>query len=125
MVGQITNPETRDFDGVILSFEVGFSMDESDLLHSRNEGAPYGFTGTNDSVLDRLLDTLPLMPTREDGLSAWRAYQQRIIALQPFTYLYFPDRLNGVNERLQGVLMDLRGDWINVRGWWLAPEDRR
>ncbi len=38
---------------------------------------------------------------------------------QPYTFFYFPERLDGVNRRLRGVEMDARGEWLNVKDWWI------
>ena len=120
LVGQITNPESRDFDGVVLSWEVGFQVDETDLFHSGSLDGPLAFAGIQDPELDRLLEALQLAPTRDEATPLWRAYQERIVGLQPFTYLYYPDRVNGVNARLRGANMDLRGEWTEIRRWWIA-----
>jgi len=45
--------------------------------------------------------------------------------LQPFTYVYFSDRLEGVNRRLQDVVLDTRGEWAGLREWWIPEELRR
>jgi hypothetical protein len=64
-----------------------------------------------------------LIPARIDAEPVWRAYQNRLVNLQPYTFLYFSDRQNGLNGRLQGVVMDVRGDWQNVREWWIDPQE--
>jgi peptide/nickel transport system substrate-binding protein len=120
LIGQITNPESRDFDGVVLSWEVGFQVDETDLFHSGAIDGPMAFAGLQDPELDRLLDTLQLVPNQAEALPLWREYQERVVELQPFMYLYFPDRVDGVNRRLQGAQMDLRGEWTNVGKWWVS-----
>jgi len=124
LMGRITSPP-RDFEGVLVSWESEFRLDERDLFHSEAVDGLWAFSGTRDPVLDRYLDTLPLMTDRAASLPHWRAYQQRILEVQPFTYLYSSFRRNGVSRRLQGVVMDARGEWAGIREWWIAPEDRR
>jgi peptide/nickel transport system substrate-binding protein len=124
LMGRITSP-LRDFEGVLVSWESEFRLDERDLFHSEAVDGLWAFSGTRDPVLDRYLDTLPLMTDRAASLPHWRAYQQRILEVQPFTYLYSSFRRNGVSRRLQGVVMDARGEWAGIREWWIAPEDRR
>ena len=43
---------------------------------------------------------------------------------QPYTYLFFRDRLAGVNERLSGVEMDARGEWVTAKEWYVDPDAR-
>jgi ABC-type transport system substrate-binding protein len=102
-----------------------FRLDDSDLFRSDRADAPYGFSGTADPELDRYLDTLPLVVDRAQARQLWRDYQARLARVHPYTFFYFPDRLDGVNRRLRDVVMDARGEWVNVREWWIAPEDRR
>jgi peptide/nickel transport system substrate-binding protein len=124
LMGRITSPQ-REFEGVLVSWESEFRLDERDLFHSDALDGLWAFSGTEDPVLDRYLDTLPLMTDRAAALPHWHAYQQRILEIQPFTYLYSSFRRGGVSERLRGVMMDARGEWAGIREWWIAPEDRR
>ena len=123
-VGLIISPE-RNFEGFLISWEAEFRLDERDLFHSEAVNGSYAFSGIQDPELDRFLDTLQLIPDRKEAIETWRAYQCRLVQLQPYTFLYYPDRQNGVNRRLRDVEMDVRGDWQNIREWWIAPEDRR
>ena len=120
----LISPPDRDFDGLLISFDAEFRQDDTDLFHSSSDGI-YAFSGTKDAELDRLLDTLQLVTDRDDALPLWREYQNRIIQLQPYTFLYFADRPYAVNRRLQGVIMDTRGEWLNLRRWWIPAQARR
>jgi peptide/nickel transport system substrate-binding protein len=120
----ITSPE-REFDGALVTFETGFRIDDRDLFHSEGVDGSYGFSGTKDPELDRYLDTLQLIPDRDEALPVWQAYQRRLLEVQPYTYLYSTLRRNGVNRRLKDVVMDTRGDLASIRHWWIDPQDRR
>ncbi|MFH1764600.1 MAG: ABC transporter substrate-binding protein [Gemmatimonadota bacterium] len=120
----ITSPE-RDFEGALVTFETGFRIDDRDLFHSERVDGIYGFSGTMDPELDRYLDTLQLIPNREEALPVWAAYQHRLLEVQPYTFLYSTLRRNGVNRRLQDVVMDTRGDLASIRHWWIDPQGRR
>lgn len=117
--------EERDFEGYMISWESEFRMDDWDLFHSEGIDGPYAFAGLQDPVLDRYLDTLQLVTDRGQARPLWREYQLRLMELHPNTFLYSPDRQNGVRTRLQGVEMDARGDWQNVREWWIPLELRK
>ena len=124
LLGRVTDPESRDFDGVILGWVADFRVDEHDLFHSNKGDHPYGWAGTEDEELDRLLDAIPLVVDRDEALPVWRDYQARVLELQPYTYLFYARRLAGVNERLRGVELDARGEWVTVSDWWI-PEGER
>jgi len=124
LVDAILSPE-RPFEGFLISWEAEFRLDERDLFHSETVDGPYAFSGIQDKELDRYLDSLQLIPDRKEARKMWWDYQNRLVELQPYTFLYYPDRQHGLNTRLRNVEMDTRGEWLNVREWWIAPEDRR
>jgi peptide/nickel transport system substrate-binding protein len=122
--GMVT-PDVRAFDGAVLSIVTSFHVSDRDQFHSSSADAPMGLAGMRDPELDRLLDALPRVVDREEAIPLWHQYQERIVALQPYTYVVFPDRLGGVGPRLQGVEMDVTGDLATVDRWWVPVEERR
>src|SRR5690606_41502401 len=74
---------------------------------------------------DLLLEKLPTVVDREQSRALWVEYQRKIAHDQPFTFLYFQERLEGVHERLRNVNPDARGDWVGVDRWWILPSMRR
>lgn len=124
LIAAITDPEARDFDGLVLGWVAEFKQDDTDLFHSDRIDNPFAFVGLRDPEVDRLLDTLPLIVDREDARPVWRDYQETLLDVHPMTFLWFQERLDGVSERLQGVVMDARGEWVSVQEWWI-PENRR
>jgi peptide/nickel transport system substrate-binding protein len=75
--------------------------------------------------IDRLLDDIPLVVDRSAAIPMWEEYQRLMMEEQPYTFVYFPERLDGVNMRLEDVVMDIRGEWVNIKDWRIAPENRR
>ncbi len=124
LISRITDPGSRNFDGVVMAWATEFRVDDSDLFHSRGADGPFGWAGIRNDRLDQLLDTLPLMTDREEALPLWHEYQELLVELQPFTYFYYPRRLAGVSDRIQGMVNDVRGDWVNLPEWWI-PVDLR
>jgi peptide/nickel transport system substrate-binding protein len=115
----------RDFDGVVFSWVVEFKLDDTDLFHSDKYEDLYAFSGTKRADIDRLLEEIPLVVDRADALPLWEEYQRILLDEQPYTFVYFPERMDGVNMRLEDVVMDIRGEWINLKDWKIAPENRR
>jgi hypothetical protein len=74
--------------------------------------------------MDHLMEALNLTIDREVARPLWRDYQEALIEEQPFTFLYFPERLDGVNRRVKNVVMDARGEWVNIKDWYLDPASR-
>jgi len=124
LLDQINDPNARDFDGVVIGWVVEFKLDDTDLFHSEKVDATYGWTGTQRPEIDRLLDQLPLVVDRDDAKPLWKQYQEFLVDEQPYTFFYFPERLDGVSNALRDVQMDARGEWVNIKDWWI-PTDLR
>lgn len=125
LLGQIFEPSARDFDGVVLSWVADFKLDESGLFHSGRSEEPTAMSGLTSAEVDRYLDALPDVSDRDEARELWREYQLALDREHPYTYLFFPERMAGVNRRLRDVRMDARGEWVGVRNWRIAVEDRR
>jgi len=124
LIQQITTPDPRDFDGVVMSWVVEYKLDDMDLFHSDRIDQPYAWSGTANTEIDRLLEELSTTVDRAEATALWSEYKEVVMAEQPYTFFYFPDRLDGVNRRLMGEVMDTRGEWLNVREWYLDPTSR-
>lgn len=124
LIQQITTPDVRDFDGVVMGWVVEYKLDDMDLFHSERIDQPYAWSGTTNPEIDELLETMSVTVDQEESMALWTRYQQAIMMEQPYTYFYFRDRLDGVNRRLKGVRMDARGEWMSIREWYIDPEAR-
>jgi peptide/nickel transport system substrate-binding protein len=122
MQSRVITPGARDFGGLILGWAPDYTAYERSFFHSEARAVPLGWSSLEDPELDRLLDTLPRIVDPEEARPLWREYQQRIIDLQPFTYLFYSRRLNGVRSSLRGYVFDTRGDLMTAPGWYWDPE---
>ncbi len=125
LIEQITSPEDRGFDGVIMTWQTDFRLDDTNLFHSKNTAAPNGFSGTQRPDIDDYLDRLPLILNPEDRRRGWDEYQKLLVDEQPFTFLYQLDRLAGANKRVRGMVIDIRGEWVGAGNWRISPDERR
>ena len=120
----LMSPE-RPFDGVMMSWISDFKLDDRDLFLSSRVDGPFAFSGTQNAQMDRLLDTLQLVPDRTRAKPLWVEYARLQREEQPYLFLYYETGLVGMRRALRGTDMDARGEWVNVRRWWLDPEARR
>jgi peptide/nickel transport system substrate-binding protein len=116
--------DTRDFDAVVTGWVTGFNLDDMDLYHSDRIDGPLAMSGTNRPDIDRLLEQVRVTSDRSVAKELWAEYQRLIIDEQPYTFVYFPERLAGVNRRVKGVVMDARGDWATLKDWYIDPASR-
>jgi peptide/nickel transport system substrate-binding protein len=124
LLDRVNNPVTRDFDAVLIGWRTEFRIDDSDLFHCDKIDEPFQWVGHCDPELDMLMDTLPVIADPEASLPLWQEYQQRIAEQQPYTFVYFSERIHGIRDRLRDVTPDARGDWVGIDRWWIAPSQR-
>jgi peptide/nickel transport system substrate-binding protein len=124
LLDRINDVVRRDFDAVLIGWRTEFRIDDSDLLHCDKRDQQFQWVGHCDPQLDVLLDTLPLIASREAAMPLWREYQRRVAESQPYTFVYFTERLHGVHNRLRNVNPDPRGDWVGVDRWYITPSER-
>jgi peptide/nickel transport system substrate-binding protein len=117
--------EPRDYDAAVVGWVTEFRIDDSDLFSCEKLKEPFQWVGYCDRETQRYLDTLPKIADRAAAKPLWIEYQRRISHDQPFTFLYFTRRLEGVHERLRNVHPDARGDWVGAARWYLDPRMRR
>lgn len=120
LLDRINDPRTRDFDAVLIGWRTEFRIDDSDLLHCDKINEPFQWVGHCDPALDTLIDELPLITSREAAIPRWQEYQRRVADAQPYTFIYFQERLHGVSNRLRNVFSDPRGDWVGIDRWYVA-----
>ena len=121
LLSQITDPESRDFDGVVMAWTVDFRVDDRDLFHSDAVDGQLAFSGTRNPRIDALIDSLDVTRDRTERQRLWASYQEALSEEQPYTWFYFPQRLDGVRTRLRGAVMDARGEWVTIHRWRLDP----
>jgi len=119
--------EPRDYDAAVLAWVTEFRIDDRDLFScaALRAKAPFQWAGYCNPATDRYLDTLPKIADRAVAKPLWFAYQEKIAHDQPFTFLYYSRRLEGVHERMRNVHPDARGDWVGASRWFLDPRLRR
>lgn len=125
LLDRINDPKRRDFDAVLIGWVTEFRIDDSDLFACDKMDDPYQWVGYCNPQTDRLLDTLPVIMDRTAAKPLWQQYQRQIAADQPYTILYFGERLEGVSNRLRNVAPDARGDWVGIKDWYIEPGMRR
>ena len=124
LLGQVLDPQLRDFDGLLMMLSVDYRLDDTDLFHSARSDFPMALSGTSDPEVDRLLDVLGATADRDAARPLWAEYQQVLDEVHPYTFFYFADRIHGISKRLRGVEMDARGELVNIKDWYLDPSSR-
>lgn len=112
----------RRFDAVIIGWARDVPLNDIDLWACDQVGQPFQFTSYCNPELDAVLKSIPLEADRDRLRSLIGQYHQLIAKDQPYTFLYYLDRVDLVRARVYGTDMDSRGDWVNVTRWWLHDD---
>jgi peptide/nickel transport system substrate-binding protein len=124
LIGDASDARRRDFDAMVIGWKPEFRVDDSDLFACAKRDNPITFAGYCNPAVDALMDSVQLLADRRAALPLWHRYQALIARDQPFTLLYFGNRLVGVSRRVQNAHPDARGDWVGIERWWILPEAR-
>ena len=96
---------------------VGLSADMSDMWTGDR---PFNQTSFSDPEVDRLFDLALGQPTEEEAAMYWREAAGRIVAAQPYTWLFYFDQVVGVNDRIRNTRIDTLGSYQNIHEWWIV-----
>ena len=55
----------------------------------------------------------------------WQAAAQALVEDQPYTWLYYMDQVNGINDRVQDVVVNTFGPFQNAWEWWIPRAEQR
>ncbi|NIR45489.1 MAG: hypothetical protein GWN99_13865 [Gemmatimonadetes bacterium] len=120
----ITSSE-RPFDAFVLGWQADFRLDDRIIFACSQIDGPFQWASYCNPRVDEILDQVTRMEDRSQALPLWHEYQEIIQWEQPYTFLYYDVRPNGVRDRVRDVTMDIRGTFINVQNWWLASDSKR
>ena len=106
----------RNFEAAIYGWSVGLTPDLSQLWIPES---PFNFTGYERPEVISLIEQARQQPTPEAANALWREVAAHLVEDQPYTWLYFLDSVDGVNNRLQGTKIDTYGAFQNTWEWWI------
>lgn len=108
---------THDYDVILGSWGVELSGALGPLFA---EESPLNFVGFDDPETMRLIARAEAQPTLAAAAPVWRSVAERIVQMQPYTWLYYYGPVTARDPRLRGVRVDAYGAYQNTWEWWLA-----
>jgi peptide/nickel transport system substrate-binding protein len=112
----------KQYQAAAAGWSVGLSPDLTTLW---GEGSVYNYVSYRDPQTTALFEQALAQPTAETANPIWRQAAARIAQAQPYTFLYFMDQLDGVNNRLRGMRIDTYGAYQNTWEWWIPRSQQR
>jgi peptide/nickel transport system substrate-binding protein len=111
----------KQFDAAVGNWGVGLSPDLTELW---GKNSVYNYVSYENPRVTQLFEQARAQPTEERATPFWRAAAEQIARDQPYTWLYYFDQVDGVNNRLQGIKSDTYGAYQNAWEWWVRGEQR-
>lgn len=124
LISQLNDVESRPIDAAVMGWVSEFKIDDENLFSCERMDEPYQWVQYCNPRTTELLKQLPLIVDREQARPLWAEYQRLIAHDQPYTFLYFQERIEGVSNRLRNVHPDARGDLVGVAKWYILPDQR-
>jgi peptide/nickel transport system substrate-binding protein len=111
----------KNFEAAVGNWGIGLSPDISELW---GKDVKYNYVSYENPRVTQLFQQALSQPTEEAAVPYWKAAAEQIAQDQPYTFLYYFDQVDGVNERLRGMKVDTYGAYQNTWEWWI-PRDRQ
>jgi peptide/nickel transport system substrate-binding protein len=109
----------RDYDARVGGWNVGLSPDLHQVWGDPNQ--TFNYVSYDDPETRRLMQLAAEQSTEDAAAPYWRAAAARIVAAQPYTWLFYYDTPYGVNNRLQGIVINTLGPYQRPWEWWIEP----
>lgn len=112
--------QQKNFDAVVLAWDSGFTVDPTPLWHSDSIENGYNFISYSNPTIDRLIEQARFSSSRQKARPLWSRFQEIIIRECPYTFLYIPENIVGINDKLRGYTFDARGFLSTIHQWYIS-----
>lgn len=112
--------EKKDFDVFLSGWDADFTVNPTDLFHSKAIADGYNFVSYNNPRVDFLLEKGREIPDQKLAQPYWFEFQKTILEDCPYSFLFVNDKLAGYDIKIKGLKMDVRGFLCNINEWWIG-----
>lgn len=112
----------EEYQAALNGWGVGLSPD---LKGMWGPDSPYNIVSYDDPQTLALFEQALAQPTADAARPYWQAAAQALVDDQPYTWLYYMDQVNGINERVRGVVVNTFGPFQNAWEWWIPRAQQR
>jgi peptide/nickel transport system substrate-binding protein len=113
----------KNFDALLSAWGTGFSVNPTDLFHSKAIEGGYNFVSYKETKIDQLIEEGRSTIDHKRAKLVWDEFQRKILADCPYTFLFIQDRLAAYNKRIKGVRMDVRGFLPYINQWYVLQKE--
>lgn len=112
----------EDYQAALGGWGVALSPD---LTGMWGPASPYNVVSYEDAETQQLFERALAQPTQELADPIWREAARALFEDQPYTWLYYMDQVDGINERVRGVVVNTFGPYQNAWEWWIPRSQQR
>ena len=114
---------SQNYEASILGWALSPDPDSTSIWHT--EGGPLNFTGFANERVDELLEQGRITADQENRAQIYQEMQKILAEEQPYTFLFFKNRLIGISKRIHGPVAPCAVDNYYQIEKWFIPEDMR
>jgi peptide/nickel transport system substrate-binding protein len=111
----------KRFDAFLSGFSVPLEMDFESFFGSELDKDTFNTASFRNKRVDEIFSASRNVVNVADAAPLWKEFQSILYEEQPITFLYWIDRLVGVNNRLQGTSVSILGALTDMGSWYLTP----
>lgn len=117
--------DTRNFDVVLMGWNISQDPDQYDIWHSSKVGPKeLNFISYKNSQVDRLLEEGRGTFDQEKRRQCYYRMQEILADEQPYTFLYVPSALPVINSRFRGIEPAPAGIGHNLIKWYVPNKEQ-
>lgn len=117
--------DKRNFDAVLMGWNISQDPDQYDIWHSSKTAAKeLNFISYKNGEVDRLLEEGRSSFDREKRRSCYYRMQEIIAEEQPYTFLYVPLALPAISSRIRGIEPAPAGIGHNFIRWYVPKNEQ-
>jgi peptide/nickel transport system substrate-binding protein len=112
----------RNFDAYIGGLSTSYYVDPTPIYHS-SAVQMFNYVGYANEEVDRLIESGRVELNREKAAKTWRKVQELIYEDQPYTYLFWIDKIAVAHKRFKNVTPVTLSPLYDIEKWFDASED--
>ena len=114
MMGQL---RSKKFEAYMGGWNTSFNVDPTPIFHSSSDKM-FNFVSYSNPRVDRLIETGREEMDRPKAAGIWKETQRLIYEDQPYTFLFWIDKIVAVNKKFQNVTPIALSALYNLEKWY-------
>ncbi len=116
--------KNKEFQAALGGWSVGLYVDPRAFWHSGDEYV-FNFTSYSNAAVDELIARGEGETDIEAANAIWHEMQELIYEDQPYTFLFWVNKLMAIHQRFEGVEANLLTPFYGLERWWENPDWER